>query len=267
MSSAAQLQLEIERLVNAQQLTLTERAIDAEAERKIAPLEARRSSLEAKNEELANKAALAAESLDSINKRLSTQKEKIDAVNNAMTNLKVAMELNKNDLDNFKQSKEFKGLAADLVSAVRGTGQTVASRSLPDVAQGMLREDIGTLGADLLSTYGSEINTIIASKGVTVTSTGDIVINGKKTSMLEGQRNVPSPSPLEISGASRAGSGTILAFDTTTGKWTFTTPSRITDKMISYSDWQKGKKKYASGGLLSGPGTGRSDSIVGMYRP
>jgi hypothetical protein len=262
---AATAQLELRRLTNEQQVTLAEQQIEEQRLRKVSPLERERERIQAAQEKLGDKAALAAENLDSVNKRLDAQKEKIDKVNSAMTNLKVAMDMHKEDLTAFKQSEEFKGLAADFVKAVRGTGQTVASRSLPDVVQGVLKEDIGTLGSDLLSTYGSEINTIIASKGVTVTSTGDIVINGKKTSMSEGKRNIPAPSSLELQGISRAGSAAILAFDTTTGKWTFTTPSRITDKMISYSDFLKGTKKYAGGGLLRGPGTGTSDSIIGMY--
>jgi TP901 family phage tail tape measure protein len=265
LSGAAQVQLDIERLVNQQQLTLTERAIDDEMARRISPLEREKERLQNAQEALADKAALAAESLESMYKRLGKQKEAIDAVNTAMTNLKVAMDLNKDDLENFKQSEEFKGLAAKLVDAVRGTGQVVASGSLPDVRQGRLVEDIGQMGLDVLNKYGSDLTTIVAQKGITVTSTGDIVIGGKKVNMSEGQRNIAAPSSAQLQGISRAGSQAALVFDTTTGQWIFTTPSRVTDKMITYEAWQKGKKKYAAGGLLRGPGTGTSDSIVGMY--
>jgi len=290
VSGAAQIQLDIEKLVGEQQLTLTERAIDTSADKRIAPLEAERERLQKAQEDLADKAALAGEGLDSMNKRLAKQKQQIDAVNVAMTNLKVVMDLNKNDLTNFKQSEEFKGLAAKLVEAVRGTGQVVASSGLPDVVGGVLREDIGTLATDLLSKYGSEITTIVAQKGLTVTATGDIKINGKKVDMDEsnttktssGQTFGAPKQTIEAKTLKEAGQ---LA---QTGKKTQTYVPATGGAGFDVFDWQgktyaidkqtgiiynfdsKNQKlgpkaKYASGGLLRGPGTGTSDSILAQF--
>jgi hypothetical protein len=262
---AASAQLELRRLQNEQQVVLTEQQIEERRLKDIGPLERERERIQEAQDKLADKAALAAESLDSINKRLDKQKEKIDNVNAAMTNLQVALQLNKDNLEKFKQSDEFKGLAGKLVEAVRSAGLTVANTNLPDVSNGQLKEDVGQLALDLLGKYGSEVNTIVASKGITVEATGDIVVNGKRTSLTSGTRDISAPSSEQLQGASRAGSAAVLVFDTSTGKWTFTVPSKVTDQMITYDAWQKGKKKYASGGLLRGPGTGTSDSILGMY--
>jgi hypothetical protein len=290
VSGAAQIQLDIEKLVGEQQLTLTERAIDTSADKRIAPLEAERERLQKAQEDLADKAALAGEGLDSMNKRLAKQKQQIDAVNVAMTNLKVAMDLNKNDLTNFKQSEEFKGLAAKLVEAVRATGQVVTSSGLPDVVGGVLREDIGTLATDLLSKYGSEITTIVAQKGLTVTATGDIKINGKKVDMDESNTTKTSSgqtfgAPKQTIEAKTLKEAGRLA---QTGKKTQTYVPATGGPGFDVFDWQgktyaidkqtgviynfdsKNQKlgpkaKYASGGLLRGPGTGTSDSILAQF--
>jgi len=291
-AGAATAKIELQRLQNEQQVTLTEQQIEERRLKDIKPLELEKERLQNAQDALANKAALAAESLESINKRLEKQKEKIDAVNDAMTNLKVAMDLNKDDLENFKQSDEFKGLAGKLVDAVRGTGQTVATTSLPDVAQGRLKEDIGTMATDLLSKYGSEITTIVAQKGVTVTATGNIIVDGKKIDMdadYSGDRKTKSgetfgaekqtvkAKTLKEAGAqAQTGKKTQTYVPATGGpgfdvfEWNGKTYAIDKSNGVIYNFDAKNQKlgdraKYASGGLLRGPGTKTSDSIIGMY--
>ncbi len=292
VSGAAQVQLDIQRLVEQQQLTLTERAIDTSAQKKIEPLEAEKERLQRAQEALADKAAMAAESLESINKRLAKQIEKINAANDAMTNFKVAMDLNRDDLENFKQSDEFKGLAGRLVDAIRGTGQTVANTSLPDVVRGELKEDIGTMATDLISKYGSEINTIVAQKGVTVTATGNIIIDGKKINMdadysgakktkdgetFGAERQTLTAKTLKEAGAQAQTGKKTQTYRPETGgpgfdvfEWNGKTYAIDKNNGVIYNFDAKNQKlgdraKYAGGGLLRGPGTGTSDSILAQF--
>lgn len=289
---AAEAQIELTRLQNEQQLILTEQQIEERRLKDVKPLELEKERLQNAQQALADKAAMAAESLESINKRLEKQKEKIDAVNDAMTNLKVAMDRNKDDLENFKQSDEFKGLAGKLVDAVRGTGQTVTTTSLPDVAQGRLKEDIGTMATDLLSKYGSEITTIVAQKGVTVTATGNIIVDGKKIDMdadYSGDRKtkagetfgaekqtVKAKTLKEAGAQAQTGKKTQTYVPATGGpgfdvfEWNGRTYAIDKNNGVIYNFDAKNQKlgdraKYASGGLLRGPGTKTSDSIIGMY--
>ena len=53
-------------------------------------------------------------------------------------------------------------------------------------------------------------------------------------------------------------------FNINTGNWEYITRSSKTPAgYVSRTEWMKGKKKYADGGLIKGPGTGTSDSILG----
>jgi hypothetical protein len=288
---AASAQLDIQRTLNEQQLVLAEQQIEERRLKDIAPLEREKERIQKAQEALADKAALASESLDSMNKRLEKQKEKIDNVNTAMTNLQVALQLNKDNLEKFKQSEEFKGLAGKLVDAVKSAGITVSSTRLPDVRNGQLQENIGQQALDLLGKYGSEIDTIVASKGITVTSGGDIYINGKKIGM--DTSGTPKKTGYgETFGAEKktvtANSLKDAAKLATTGKKTQTyVPStggpgfdifewngknyavdKTTGVIYNFDPAQNklgARANYASGGLLRGPGTGTSDSIIGMY--
>ena len=288
---AASAQLDIQRTLNEQQLVLAEQQIEERRLKDIAPLEREKERIQKAQEALADKAALASESLDSMNKRLEKQKEKIDNVNTAMTNLQVALQLNKDNLEKFKQSEEFKGLAGKLVDAVKSAGITVSSTGLPDVRNGQLQENIGQQALDLLGKYGSEIDTIVASKGITVTSGGDIYINGKKIGM--DTSGTPKKTGYgETFGAEKktvtANSLKDAAKLATTGKKTQTyVPStggpgfdifewngknyavdKTTGVIYNFDPAQNklgARANYASGGLLRGPGTGTSDSIIGMY--
>jgi TP901 family phage tail tape measure protein len=287
---AATAQIELRRLQNEQQTILTEQQIEERRLKDVGPLERERERIQAAQDRLADKAALAAESLDSMNKRLDKQKQKIDNVNNAMTALDVALKLNADNLDKFKQSDEFKGLAANLVKAVKEAGITVANTGLPDVVNGQLKEDVGQQALDLLASYGSEIDTIVASKGITVNATGDIIIGGKKISL-----DSSDPKKTAYGETFGAEKRTITAKtlkdaakDATTGKKTQTYIPATGGAGFDVFEWN-GKSyavdkttgviynfdpvenklgpraKYASGGLLRGPGTGTSDSIIGMY--
>jgi TP901 family phage tail tape measure protein len=73
------------------------------------------------------------------------------------------------------------------------------------------------------------------------------------------KRQIPKPTAEE----SRNPGVGILVFDTVAGKWKWKTAKSPTD--IIFHDYNTGKKTtYAGGGLIKGPGTGTSDSILGM---
>jgi len=270
---AASAQLELKQLLNEQQVILTEQQIEERRLKDVRPLEREREKIQEAQEKLGDKAALAAESLDSVNKRLEKQKEKIDNVNTAMTSLQVALKLNANNIEEFKTTKEFKGLAADLVDAVREAGIVTPNTNLPDVRNGQLVDNIGQQALDLLSKYGSGIDTIVADQGLTVNATGDIVVNGKSvstsTDTVGGKKTphkITDPSPDR-------------RYETKDGVLTDKARGEIVDTFKfsrnEYFEYQgkvyrvTGSKmtntrailQKADGGKVSGPGTGTSDSI------
>ena len=73
---AAEAQIELRRLQNEQQVVLTEQQIEERRLKDVKPLEREKERLQNAQQALADKAAMAAESLESINKRLQKQKEK-----------------------------------------------------------------------------------------------------------------------------------------------------------------------------------------------
>ena len=294
---AATAQLELRRLQNEQQTVLTEQQIEERRLKDVRPFEREREKIQNAQDALANKAALAADSLDSVNKKLENQRQKIDNVNTAMTNLKVALMTNKDNIEKFKTTDEFKGLAAKLVEAVRAAGISTPSLGLPDVVNGRLTdENIGSVAMALMDQYGAGINAVLAQGDVTVTATGDIIIGGKpldtKTGNLGTTGNPYKPiglNPTEM--ATKEGgvledsakekallsllnegyalkAGDIFEY----GKYQYKIKglgSSKQDKSGKYTDLSGFNvvaiEKKASGGLLRGPGTGTSDSIIGMY--
>jgi hypothetical protein len=275
---AAEAQIELKRLQNEQQVVLTEQQIEERRLKDVGPLEREKEKLQKAQEALADKAALAAESLESINKRLEKQKEKIDNVNSAMAALKLALDLNKDDLKNFKQSDQFKGLAGDLVNAVKKAGIDVPDYTYTGGAQGVARTDVGQYALDLVGQYGSQIDTIVAQQGLKVDANGDIFINGKKVST-----DARGVTPSKISGLPGGQSGTFVQIQELTqagytarnktktnpqGTWEgveFTDAKGNNWVVKSATNFGLAVERRAIGGLLRGPGTKTSDSIIGMY--
>ena len=294
-SGAATAQIELRRLQNEQQTVLTEQQIEERRAKDVAPLEREKERIQKAQEALGDKAALAAESLDSINKRLDKQKQKIDNVNSAMTALQVALKLNAANIEKYKTTDEFKGLAGALAKAVKEAGLEGPSEFTYQGGGKPVPTDIGNWATDFLSQYGNQIDTIVAQQGLTVDATGDIIINGKKidnaTSSLGSKSNPFKPiglNPTEMS----TKSGGILddaskekvllnllneGYELKPGESFFeygnrkylikslgTTKTDKSGKYVDVSGFNVVAQK-AAGGLLKGPGTGTSDSILGMY--
>jgi hypothetical protein len=98
MSGAAQAQLDIQSLNRQQQVTQATRAIDDKEAADTAREQKIRDGLTDKEEKLANKAAIAAESIGSLIAKINKQKEAIDTFNAAVTNLQVAIIEKKKDI-------------------------------------------------------------------------------------------------------------------------------------------------------------------------
>jgi hypothetical protein len=84
---AQSLRIDLESLTSQQQTDAQMNAIDAAAEKATKPLKAAAEAISNNQQELADSAALAGESLDKLQKKYDKQKTAIDLVNNAMTAL------------------------------------------------------------------------------------------------------------------------------------------------------------------------------------
>ncbi len=284
---AASAQLELQRTLNEQQVVLAEQQIEERRLKDVAPLERQREKIQNAQDDLANKAAMAAESLDSINKKYDKQKQKIDDVNTSMTALQVALKLNAKNIDEFKTTKEFKGLAADFVVALKGIGinmpeYTYSGGGMPT------KTDVGQFALDKLDELGSGIDSILAEGDITMTANGNIIIDGKKLNTgKDADLRYTKDSPMKV--PSIPGARTYEThkdgekagrLTTEGGKALIKDRGLLPGEFVEYkgvvyrikqpqgnmnpSSWSTVAQK-ASGGLLRGPGTGTSDSIIGMY--
>jgi len=84
---AQSLRIDLESLTSQQQTDAQMKAIDAAAEKATKPLKAAAEAISSNQQDLADSAALAGESLDKLQKKYDKQKTAIDLVNNAMTAL------------------------------------------------------------------------------------------------------------------------------------------------------------------------------------
>jgi TP901 family phage tail tape measure protein len=189
LDGAAEAYLGLQRVLNEQETFLTEKAIEDKRKKDLAPLEKERERLSKEQEKLADKAALAADSLESVNNKLLKQKEKIDDVNSAMSALKLAVELNEKDLEKYKTTDQFKGLVANFTSAVAAVGITVPSDSnVSYTKDGGLVVGSSTFGDAALSLMDkslSNLTTILAQKDINITGT-NIIIDGKRLDVGSG---------------------------------------------------------------------------------
>ena len=291
-SGAAESQIELQRLLNEQQVVLTEQQIEEKRKRDVAPLERQRDKLQAAQEALSDKAALAAESLESVNKRLSNQKTKIDEVNNAMSAFKVGL---------MTGSDNIKGLAAAFIKSAQEAGIAVSEYNY--VGGGKVEKaDPVQLAKDLLNKAGENVNTILAQKGVTIQAgTGDIYINGKKMDTPgQGTKDNPYVGG-RASDVPSTGMGDQPGVDLDSWSWSRIGINSVRQQVKKYAEmkgYEAGdyftlttgnksdgtlkvhkfkvekdgnitrtevKESKATGGLLKGPGTGTSDSILGVY--
>jgi hypothetical protein len=281
---AASAQLELQRALNEQQVVLAEQQIEERRIKDVGPLERKREKIQNAQDDLANKAALAADSLDLINKKYDKQKQKIDDVNTSMTALQMALKLNAKNIEEFKTTKEFKGLAADFVVALKGIGINMPEYTYTD--GGMpTKTDVGQFALDQLNQFGAGIDSILAQGDIDMTANGDIIINGKKLDSGKEGPKYTMDNPYVISSGPKSKQYEVNERGTLTTKGG---NEAIRDKNLQPGDvleykgvrykvrqpegnmdpktwYTVAQDKKASGGLLKGPGTGTSDSILGMY--
>ena len=167
MATAAQAQLDIQSLNRQQQVTQATRAIDDKESSDIAKLEKQRDALSKKDEKLANKAAIAAESMGSLTEKINKQKEAIDTFNAAVTNLQVAIIQKKKDISGESAAVVKAGEAAgvesndpDKIIGFRATkGRMSYRQKTPEeLAKGYMPTDLNkTLNADKVYINAKEI--------------------------------------------------------------------------------------------------------------
>ena len=281
MASAAQLQIDIQRLTNEQQRTLAERAIDDKRERDIAPLQAEKDRINAAQEALANAATLAAESLDKINRKIEDQRNKINNLNNAMIAYKIAIETG---------AKDMRGFSAALITAAKEAGVKVsgpASSGPPDIVGQQPRvstpqeiaksifDQLGGNGIKATNVYltaekvfntetegtnknpislGSTSKTGIDPKGVDSVF-GGIGVNSTRQKI----KKYAEEQGIEAGQYFTMGTGN--KSDKTYKEYKFRVERDGNITVIGSKDGG-----YAMGGLIKGPGTGTSDSIYAKMR-
>ena len=266
MGGAAQAQLDLQQLVNRQQRTLTERAIEEKRLSDIAPYQDKIDKLNEKSQDMADKAALASESLGKLNEDIKDQRDKIDEFNKSVTSYIVNQKNNTGDLN---------ALGAAAIKAAEALGLT----------KDQIKEFLNPSASEPIKLRRSR-TTIERPEAFNI----DPNALGVNTENLPAAptKKVPDPGNLvgEYNRAKRRGTSATdgtpyakLVFNRTTGKWEII---RGTDNVraikpenyITYEQYQSGTKRYAFGGYLRafsdgstdgpifGPGTGTSDSIL-----
>jgi len=251
---------------------LAEDQIEKDRLRKIKPLEAQREAIQEGQQKLADKAALAGDSLDSLNKKIATQKTKIDEVNSSMSALKLALIANKDNLEAFKQSDEFKNMAARFLAAAQGAGVKTGPTYRYDSGGKPTMISPEDQAMNLFDSLNAGLDKSLATKGIT--TTGPIIINGKPldTSTTGKYDTGSKKAPLQVSGDYKTEKGVLTdeakleiiklfglsrdQYFKYNGK---TYRVARTDAAYSSAILQK-----ADGGIIRGPGTGTSDSIPAM---
>jgi hypothetical protein len=279
MTAAAQAKLRMRELISGRQNTLAMNQIDAERDAQVKPLEARKQAIQDKNEKLGDKAALAAESLDALNAKIARQKKEIDGVNGAMTRFQLALIANKDNIEKFKTTAEFKGLAADFLNEVKKAGLPTGTAGLPDVVNGKLKpEDVANTAFNLIKSLDKGLSAALAKEGIT--TTGDIYINGKKLDIAGGgaqgmyrskadSKQIQSntyDSYLQKDGTLNAeGRRAIMkAFGLGSGQFFTYEGKTYKGNTGGSGDFLPAILQKAGGGVISGPGSGTSDSIPAM---
>ena len=167
MSGAAQAQLDIQSLNRQQQVTQATRAIDDKEAADTAREQKIRDGLTDKEEKLANKTALAAESIGSLIAKINKQKEAIDTFNAAVTNLQVAIIEKKEDISGESaavvksgEAVGHEGAKQDTLTPYKGTkGITYYRDKTPEeLAKAYMPKNLNTtLNADKVYLNATEI--------------------------------------------------------------------------------------------------------------
>ena len=298
MGGAAQSQLDLQQLVNRQQRTLTERAIEERRLADIAPLEKQKQILQDAQQNLADKAALAADNLEKVGKELDKQKNAINKANSAILDYRLKVITGAKGQERAAATaiqalkdagvavKEFK----DTVDVSTPFGNVVQKKLTPkEILDNIIQKYDGTMS----------IETILAQKDIIITGT-TVTLNGQKINLTGvGTKENPydAGKASDIKVRTPAGRGTVMAPISdarlrdpsntllkqlgeavkakgyTSGDYFTLTDSKGNPYTFKLNKEGKAEKaalgkyipEYAKGttsGPVSGPGTGTSDSIL-----
>ena len=261
LGGAAQAQIDLQQAINRQQRTITERQIEEKRAADIAPKQAEIDKLNKKTSDMADKAALAAENLDGLNRKIDDQRSKIDEFNKSVTSYLLNQDNNTGSLN---------ALGAAAIAAAEALGLT------KDQIDKYLNPEPGEpirLRRSRLQIQRPDAFKI-NPEGISTEGTGGVTT-----------RPIPTPDNKLVAdylskNATAGGRYYELLFNRETASWTVidtrSNKTALSDaKFIKYDDF-KNKKilRYAGGGEIrgyyngttdgpvSGPGSWTSDSIL-----
>ena len=309
-AAAQQAGLDVQGLQSQQQYNSQKKAIEDSAARINAPKQAEIEALQGKQQKLADSAALAGQNIGKLNEKIDKEKIVVDNVNTAMGNLYTAMNNHKDDIKNFKTTGEYKGLIADLSTALKGAGiiapkgkeisaaEEAFGKMSAAFEKGIYANQVNILTAKLNGTDGkatADLSPAKVKENASKPSVGTTVavknskgkVTGVKTVTADEGKNefmpLPPPSGNQfhwnkfISGEQVTGHTDIL-YKTIQGPdgkyYDFSSGYGVPGKV--YADKEKKKLlgfwsnlnslgalvAYKDGGLVTGAGTGTSDSIL-----
>jgi hypothetical protein len=175
--------LNIQGLQSNLQYNSQKKAIEDSTKLANAPLEARIKAINAGQDKMSDNAAIAAESLDKLNKKIATERQKIDDVNQAMTSLALGALAAKKTLDEFAKTPEGQGLSAGVVGTVNTAVPGKIKSKQPTHPKARLTpESVTDQALGVMGGVSDAVTKGLSAKGITVDKmTGDIYINKVKT--------------------------------------------------------------------------------------
>jgi TP901 family phage tail tape measure protein len=175
--------LNIQGLQSNLQYNSQKKAIEDSTKLANAPLEARIKAINAGQDKMSDNAAIAAESLDKLNKKIATEKQKIDDVNQAMTALELGALAAKKSLEDFAKTPDGQGLSAGVVGTVNTAVPGKIKSKQPTHPKARLTpESVTDQALGVMGGVSDAVTKGLSAKGITVDKmTGDIYINKVKT--------------------------------------------------------------------------------------
>jgi hypothetical protein len=185
-AGAQQASLDMEGLQSTLQYNSQKKAIEDANKLANAPLEAKIKAINAGQEKMSDNAALAAENLGALNKKIATQTQQINDVNQAMTTLRINAYALGMTLEEYAKTPEGQAASAGVVGTVNtARPETIVTPKLQLKRSPRVNNpSVTDQAAGFMGGVEGAITKGLASKGITVDAmTGDININGKKMDM------------------------------------------------------------------------------------
>ena len=307
---AQSLRIDLESLTSQQQTDAQTKAIDTANEKANEPLKKAIENISNKNQDLADKAAIAAESLDSFKKKLEDQKTAVNNVNSAMTTLYTNAKIAGKTLAEYTRTPNGQIDSGKLIatSAAAAGEKTPTNLTQSQIADKALKIMAGTPDAIEASLLAKGIvvngNITISGKTVDMTGTGPSSLSKADQSKVAGKSSKgkyydaagkeidqKTYNSMPVAGPAGAAETYVIPDSKLTGKtWLDRGQAARAFAKLHKTQWAQGDytymmnglvyegkkaigawyastpdgtsiKSYKDGGLLSGPGTGTSDSI------